>query len=85
MHDNNDNIVTTATNEQKPEIVLYYNETKGGVDTADEMCGNYSISRICPRWPLRYFFLILETSGINAYIIYNCNNRQLKPKMKRSA
>lgn len=85
MHDNNDNIVTTATNEQKPEIVLYYNETKGGVDTADQMCGNYSISRICSRWPLRYFFHILDTSGINAYIIYNCNNPQLKPKMKRSA
>lgn len=69
MHDNNDNIVTTATNEQKTEIVLYYNETKGGVDTADQICGNYSISRICPRWPLRYFFHILY---IYIYFWYQC-------------
>lgn len=83
LHDNNDNIITTATNEQKPEIVLFYNETKGGVDTADQMCGNYSISRICSRWPLRFFFHMLDTSGINANVIYNWNMVQSQSNMKR--
>ena len=29
----------------KPEIIEYYNSTKGGVDTFDFMCGAYSCSR----------------------------------------
>lgn len=34
----------------KNQRVLFHNETKRGVDTADQMCGNYIyISRICSK------------------------------------
>lgn len=30
----------------KPEIVLFYNSTKGGVDTVDQMARNYTVKRV---------------------------------------
>lgn len=58
-------------NSQKPEVIHFYNETKGGVDTVDQLCGNYSVSRRTNRWPLCIFFHLLNISGVNAQILYN--------------
>ncbi|KAK9882378.1 hypothetical protein WA026_020900 [Henosepilachna vigintioctopunctata] len=33
------------SNAQKPEIVTYYNSTKGGVDCNDQLCSNYNVAR----------------------------------------
>ena len=35
----------------KPEIILAYNKTKGGVDHLDEMCGAYTTRKRTQRWP----------------------------------
>nr|XP_049692159.1 piggyBac transposable element-derived protein 4-like [Helicoverpa armigera]XP_049696923.1 piggyBac transposable element-derived protein 4-like [Helicoverpa armigera]XP_049708119.1 piggyBac transposable element-derived protein 4-like [Helicoverpa armigera] len=56
---------------KKPEIILYYNMTKGGVDEADKKCSIYSSSRRTRRWPMVVFYRILDLSGMNAYILYN--------------
>ncbi|KAB0805084.1 hypothetical protein PPYR_02054 [Photinus pyralis] len=50
---------------QKPEMVTFYNLTKGGVDVADQLKATYSVSRFCCRWPLRLFFTILDVGAIN--------------------
>lgn len=44
----------------KPEIIKYYNSTKGGVDTVDFMIGNYSTARNSNRWPMTIFFSLLN-------------------------
>ncbi|KAE9522205.1 hypothetical protein AGLY_017387 [Aphis glycines] len=41
--------------QKKPEVITYYNSTKGGVDVVDEMKGEYSVARISCRWPLNVF------------------------------
>lgn len=41
----------------KPDVINYYNATKGGTDTFDQLCGEYSTARGTRRWPLRMFFL----------------------------
>lgn len=56
---------------KKPEVIHDYNMTKGGVDTVDQLCSNYSVSRRTKRWPLCTFFHLLNISGINAQILYN--------------
>jgi len=33
----------------KPQMILDYNATKGGVDTADKMIGNYTCQRATRR------------------------------------
>ena len=55
----------------KPEIIEYYNMTKGGVDSLDQKCATYTASRRTRRWPMAIFFALVDiSSGVNAYRIY---------------
>lgn len=65
----------------KPEVILFYNSTKGGTDSFDQLCHSYTVSRKCNRWPLRMWYGMMDQSGINAMVLYNL--RQQNPKMKR--
>lgn len=68
MH--NDNAIDSSTGEsKKPEIITFYNLTKGGVDVVDEMAASYSTSRKTKRWPMVIFFSLLNVAAINARII----------------
>ncbi|KAK3883287.1 hypothetical protein Pcinc_012324 [Petrolisthes cinctipes] len=42
----------------KPEVIEFYNSTKGGVDAFDEICALYSCNRKTKRWPLCVFYWI---------------------------
>jgi hypothetical protein len=53
----------------KPELVHDYNQTKYGVDVADQMLRMYSSKAACRRWPLSVFFNLLDIIGLNAFII----------------
>ncbi|XP_050064468.1 piggyBac transposable element-derived protein 4-like [Aphis gossypii] len=68
MH--NDDSIDTDCARSKPEMIKFYNSTKGGVDTVDQMKGKYSVSRNSRRWPLKIFFSVLNIAGINSQIIY---------------
>ena len=54
---------------RRPEAILFYNETKGGVDTADEMLRGYSTKAASRRWPLAAFFNLLDIVLLDAYVI----------------
>lgn len=54
-----------------PEIVEYYNSTKGGVDTVDKMVSCFSCKRKCNRWPMAVFSNIIDISALNGYIMYS--------------
>ncbi|KAH9637284.1 hypothetical protein HF086_006928 [Spodoptera exigua] len=72
-----DKIDQETGNEAKPEIIIFYNATKGGVDVVDQKKEDYSVARITSRWPMRLFFSILNITGINAQIIYKANTKTL--------
>lgn len=55
---------------RKPEIIHFYNKTKGGVDTNDQMCASYNVGRRTKRWPMVIFFHLFNITGINSYVIY---------------
>ncbi|XP_071055485.1 piggyBac transposable element-derived protein 4-like [Onthophagus taurus] len=63
---------------KKPEIIEFYNSTKGGVDTFDQMAHNYTVSRKTRRWPLRYFYGMLDQAAINAFVLYNVSRNASK-------
>ncbi|KAE9542998.1 hypothetical protein AGLY_002909 [Aphis glycines] len=63
----------STTDARKPEIITFYNSTKGAVDTVDEMCGSYDAGRNNRRWPLTIFFHLINTAGINSEILYHCD------------
>lgn len=56
-------------NTQKPEITMFYNGTKGGVDMLDQICAIYSTSRRTQRWPMAIFYRMLDVSAANAYVV----------------
>ena len=66
----------------KPEIIEFYNDTTGGVDTFDKMVHAYSVSRCTRRWLLRMFYGILDQAGINALILYKLANPSKKLRKK---
>lgn len=67
----------------KPEIILDYNSTKGGVDTVDKMCATYSVSRITRRWPCAVFYSLMNIAGINAQILYMLSKPAENPPIRR--
>ncbi|KAG5865553.1 hypothetical protein JTB14_006715 [Gonioctena quinquepunctata] len=78
MHDR----IFTDPETKKPEIIIYYNANKGGVDSLDEKCAKSTSSRHTRRWPLAIFFRILDVSVLNLYILHQCykNNEVIKEK-----
>ncbi|XP_043263439.1 piggyBac transposable element-derived protein 4-like [Colletes gigas] len=68
---------------KKPQVILVYNETKGGVDTVDKMCAAYSVSRITRRWPCVLFYTLMNIGDINAQILYKFACPVKAPKHRR--
>lgn len=59
---------------KKPEIITFYNSTKGAVDTVDQLCSIYNVSRNTRRLLVVVFYTILNIAGINAYNIFMANS-----------
>ena len=57
-------------NSNIPELVTFYNATKGGVDTLNQLCHTYTTARKSRRWPLRVFFGMLDQGAVNAMILF---------------
>ncbi|KAF2885059.1 hypothetical protein ILUMI_04980 [Ignelater luminosus] len=56
--------------EDKPEIIMYYNSTKAGVDTLDKCVRQYSCRRSTRRWPMAVFFNLIDICAYNSYVIF---------------
>lgn len=50
---------------KKSEINLFYNSTKGGVDTLDYMCRVYTAKRGSSRWTMSLFGTLIDMAAIN--------------------
>ncbi|KAJ8928620.1 hypothetical protein NQ314_018789 [Rhamnusium bicolor] len=59
----------------KPELITFYNSTKGGVDVVDRLKSEYSATRKSNRWPFTVFCTLLNIATINSQIIYRDNTR----------
>lgn len=73
----------------KPLAILDYNRSKAGVDIMDKMLGEYSTKRATRRWPLAFFFNMVDVACLAAYIIYTENNslktkKNIKKSIRRS-
>ena len=67
---NDDKIDEETGTARKPEIVTFYNATKGGVDTVDQMSSLYNCARNTRQWPMVIFYRLLNIAGTNGFIIY---------------
>ena len=82
-------LVEKASNsaEKKPEVILYSNSTKSGVDILDNMVQTYTCKRMTRRWSVALFYNIIEVSAVNAYVVWQQlhgkNNRMFSKKRRR--
>lgn len=73
MH-HDDKINKTTKKRRKPEIITFNNKSPGGVDTAEQMCAQYTrtVARNTRRWTMVIFYGILNVAGVNtARICYS--------------
>uniref|UniRef100_A0A1B6FHL7 PiggyBac transposable element-derived protein domain-containing protein n=1 Tax=Cuerna arida TaxID=1464854 RepID=A0A1B6FHL7_9HEMI len=75
----NKQIDESTGDQKKPEMITFYNSTKGGVDVVDEMCGNYSVARKSNCWPLTCFFHLLDIVALNSLVVCSWNDKDVKP------
>jgi len=54
----------------KPNIILHYNDTKGGTDTFDQLCHTYTVTRRTNRWPMRIFLGMFDQAAVNSRIMW---------------
>ncbi|OAF70713.1 CCT-zeta, partial [Intoshia linei] len=59
---------------KKPNLILFYNKNKGGVDVLDYLCNEYSTKRKTRRWPYYLFQGLLNFLAVNSYILYKSGN-----------
>nr|XP_022901965.1 piggyBac transposable element-derived protein 4-like [Onthophagus taurus] len=63
-----------AEKSHKPNMILDYNNTKGGVDTVHKLCASYNCARNTRKLPMVVFYATLNIAGINSMVIYKFNN-----------
>lgn len=66
---------------KKPNLITYYNGTKGGVDVVDSMCAEYTVARGTRRWPLCLFFAVMNIAALNAYVVLKANLVNMKRRV----
>jgi hypothetical protein len=54
----------------KPDVILYYNATKVGVDCLDERVGTYSVKYKTRRWHVVVFCNLIDIAAFNAFVLY---------------
>lgn len=70
----------TSGYQNKPNMIIDYNRTKGGVDVFDQMVSIYSCSRQTRRWPMVVFYNLLDVAALATIIIYRHSNPPRKNK-----
>ena len=59
---------TNDDRKSKPKTVKFYNSTKFEVDVLDQMARKYTVNAASRRWPVQFFYNILDLAAINAHI-----------------
>jgi hypothetical protein len=73
--------VITNQEDQKPQVIIDYNAGKGGVDLMDSRIEDYTCKRKTNRYPLIFFFNMLDVCLLNAYLMmdqrtYRCERKE---------
>ena len=70
---------------QKPQCVVEYNSHMGGVDLSDQLVTYYNFAHRTVKWWRRVFFHLLETSIVNAYVMYTESTQSARRNLRTPA
>ncbi|XP_025196199.1 piggyBac transposable element-derived protein 4-like [Melanaphis sacchari] len=71
-------LIDDSTVGKKPEVILYYNSIKSGVDIVDEKKEEYSVARVSCRWSLTVFFSLMNIAELGKELTKNHMTRRLQ-------
>lgn len=54
----------------KPDVIEFYDQNIGGVDTFDQMCAQHGCGRTPKRWPLCVLYGKMNVGLINSWVIH---------------
>ena len=80
MSSTHTNSSVTADECKKPLMILDYNQRKGDVDMFEENLEEFSCRRKTVRWPLLFFYNMLDAAANNSYILLKKFGRYSKSK-----
>lgn len=66
----------------KPDVILFYNATKGGVDCLDQMLIDLTCKRGTCKWTMVIFMFMLDAAEYNAYVL--CKQRKKDLNRRKS-
>ncbi|KAJ4440806.1 hypothetical protein ANN_10652 [Periplaneta americana] len=69
--------------DDKPDIILFYNSTKAGVDVLDKCIRTYSCCRGTRRRQMAVLFNLIDIAAYNAYILFRETNDQWAKQYKK--
>ena len=69
---------------KKPTAIPDYNKHKGGVDTLDENCEEFSCLRKTNRWPMVINYNIINVATNNAFIVMRDSGKVGKDKFSQA-
>ena len=50
--------------------MCFYNQEKDGVDSHNQMCSLYTMARKINSWPMRFFYGMIDSAALNAFVIF---------------
>ncbi|KAK9711544.1 Transposase IS4 [Popillia japonica] len=68
-----DSIDPESGQNTKPEIITFYNSTKGEVDVVGQLSAKYNVARNTRKWPMLILYGLLNVEEINPFVIHKTN------------
>lgn len=56
--------------QQKPEVIHFYNQSMNGVDLSDQLSVYYCFNRKSVKWWRKVFFWAMEIAIVNSFVLY---------------
>ena len=77
---------TKNAEDGKPEIVLYYNKDKAGVDNLEKLVKGYLSMRKSRRWPYSVVFTLIDVAVVASHklIVAQCASQDDHYKFKKA-
>ena len=62
-----------------PSVIGKYNKCMGGIDKMDYMIGMFPCKNKLRRWPMRFFFHMIDLTICNAWLLYQLEYERTYP------
>ena len=67
-----------GNSKKKQKAIKYYNGTKAGVDTFNQLIHTYSCKQQTKRWPVVMWYNLLDVAALNVVVVFSTQNLEFE-------